>query len=40
MPVLVIGMGRFGTATALQLASQGREVMGVERDHALSLIHI
>lgn len=28
-------MGRFGTATALQLISQGREVMGVERDHAL-----
>lgn len=35
VPVLVIGMGRFGTATALQLASQGREVMGVERDHTL-----
>ncbi|KAA9395440.1 TrkA family potassium uptake protein [Kocuria coralli] len=28
-------MGRFGTATALQLISQGREVMGVERDPAL-----
>ncbi|WP_144791199.1 TrkA family potassium uptake protein [Kocuria palustris] len=35
VPVLVIGMGRFGTATALQLVSQGREVMGVERDGAL-----
>lgn len=35
VPVLVIGMGRFGTATALQLAEQGREVMGVERDPAL-----
>ena len=35
VPVLVIGMGRFGTATALQLVSQGREVMGVERDASL-----
>lgn len=34
-PVMVIGMGRFGTATALQLVSQGREVMGVERDSSL-----
>ncbi|MDO4253873.1 MAG: TrkA family potassium uptake protein [Kocuria sp.] len=32
---MVIGMGRFGTATALQLVSQGREVMGVERDSSL-----
>ncbi|NHU84646.1 TrkA family potassium uptake protein [Kocuria sp. JC486] len=28
-------MGRFGTATALQLVTQGREVMGVERDATL-----
>lgn len=35
VPVLVIGMGRFGTATALQLVTQGREVMGVERDATL-----
>ena len=35
VPVLVIGLGRFGTATALQLARQGREVLGVERDAQL-----
>lgn len=35
VPVLVIGLGRFGSATALQLARQGREVLGVERDPAL-----
>ena len=34
-PVLVVGLGRFGAATALQLARQGREVLGVERDTAL-----
>ncbi|WP_016996299.1 TrkA family potassium uptake protein [Kocuria atrinae] len=34
-PVLVIGLGRFGSATALQLVRQGNEVMGVERDAAL-----
>lgn len=34
-PVLVVGLGRFGSATALQLARQGREVLGVERDTAL-----
>ncbi|MFV1078780.1 NAD-binding protein, partial [Klebsiella pneumoniae] len=33
--VAVIGLGRFGTATALQLARQGREVLGVERDAQL-----
>ena len=31
----MIGLGRFGTATALQLARQGREVLGVERDAQL-----
>lgn len=35
VPVLVIGLGRFGTATALQLVTQGRQVMGVERDPQL-----
>lgn len=34
-PVLVVGLGRFGSATALQLIQQGREVLGVERDPAL-----
>ncbi|MCC5671557.1 potassium channel family protein [Kocuria rhizophila] len=34
-PVLVVGLGRFGAATALQLIQQGREVLGVERDAAL-----
>ena len=34
-PVLVVGLGRFGSATALQLARQGREVLGVERDSSL-----
>ena len=31
-PVLVIGLGRFGMATAEQLVSQGREVLAIERD--------
>ena len=35
VPVLVVGLGRFGSATALQLIQQGREVLGVERDPAL-----
>ena len=34
-PVLVVGLGRFGAATALQLIQQGREVLGVERDAIL-----
>ena len=34
-PVLVVGLGRFGAATALQLIQQGREVLGVERDASL-----
>ncbi|MCT1801759.1 potassium transporter [Kocuria sp. WRN011] len=34
-PVLVIGLGRFGSATAMQLVRQGNEVLGVERDAAL-----
>ena len=34
-PVLVIGLGRFGSATAQQLVRQGNEVLGVERDAAL-----
>lgn len=34
-PVLVVGLGRFGAATALQLIQQGREVLGVERDAGL-----
>ena len=36
VPVLVVGLGRFGSATALQLIQQGREVLGVERDAALA----
>lgn len=32
---MVIGLGRFGSATALQLVRQGNEVLGVERDGAL-----
>jgi len=31
----VVGLGRFGAATALQLIQQGREVLGVERDASL-----
>lgn len=31
-PVLVIGLGRFGAATAGQLQRQGREVLGVDDD--------
>lgn len=34
-PVLVIGLGRFGAATAAQLVKQGREVLAIERDPAL-----
>lgn len=34
-PVLVIGLGRFGSAVAEQLIAQGREVMAIERDPAL-----
>ena len=34
-PVLVVGLGRVGAATALQLIQQGREVLGVERDASL-----
>ncbi|KAD4060159.1 potassium channel family protein [Arthrobacter yangruifuii] len=34
-PVLVIGLGRFGAATAEQLVRQGREVLAVERDPEL-----
>ena len=34
-PVLVIGLGRFGAATAAQLVKQGREVLAIERDPTL-----
>ncbi|MCC9195585.1 TrkA family potassium uptake protein [Arthrobacter sp. zg-Y820] len=34
-PVLVIGLGRFGSATAEQLVKQGREVLAIERDPSL-----
>lgn len=34
-PVLVIGLGRFGAATAGQLARQGREVLAVDTDELL-----
>lgn len=34
-PVLVIGLGRFGAATAGQLQRQGREVLAVDTDPAL-----
>ena len=34
-PVLVIGLGRFGSATAEQLVRQGREVLAIERDPEL-----
>ncbi len=34
-PVLVIGLGRFGSATAQQLVKQGREVLAIERDQEL-----
>ncbi|MGN7155020.1 potassium channel family protein [Dietzia cercidiphylli] len=45
-PVLIVGLGRFGVSLATQLVSQGREVLAVERDHALvqkyadSLTHV
>ncbi|WGW10975.1 TrkA family potassium uptake protein [Saxibacter everestensis] len=31
-PVLVIGLGRFGSATAARLSQLGREVLAIERD--------
>jgi trk system potassium uptake protein TrkA len=34
-PVLVIGLGRFGSSTAEQLVKQGREVLAIERDRSL-----
>ena len=34
--VLVIGLGRFGSAVALTLADQGREVLAVEKDPQLA----
>lgn len=34
-PVMVIGLGRFGAATAGQLQRQGREVLGVDTDMTL-----
>ena len=34
-PVIVIGLGRFGAATAGQLQRQGREVLGVDEDPVL-----
>ena len=34
-PVLVIGLGRFGAATAQELVAQGREVLAVEKDPVL-----
>ena len=45
-PVLVVGLGRFGAATAEELVAQGREVLAVERDPVLvqrfapSLTHV
>ncbi|WP_136611267.1 potassium channel family protein [Sinomonas albida] len=33
--MLVIGLGRFGSATAQQLVKQGREVLAIERDQEL-----
>jgi trk system potassium uptake protein TrkA len=43
---LVVGLGRFGSALALQLMELGREVMGVDgdarivQDHATALTHV
>ncbi|WP_054952545.1 potassium channel family protein [Flaviflexus massiliensis] len=34
--VLVVGLGRFGSAVALTLADQGREVLAVEKDPLLA----
>lgn len=34
-PVLVIGLGRFGSALAQQLIRQGKEVLAVDRDRTL-----
>lgn len=34
-PVLVIGLGRFGSATAAQLVRQNKEVLAVEKDPVL-----
>ena len=34
-PVLVVGLGRFGSSTAEQLVKQGREVLAIERDRNL-----
>lgn len=34
-PVLVIGLGRFGAATAQELVAQGREVLAIEKDPVL-----
>ena len=38
-PVLVIGLGRFGSALAVQLAELGHEVLGVDADPALVQRH-
>lgn len=34
-PVLVVGLGRFGTATAAQLREQNKEVLAIEKDPVL-----
>ena len=34
-PVLVIGLGRFGSSVAEQLVKQGREVLAIERSSEL-----
>jgi trk system potassium uptake protein TrkA len=38
-PVLVIGLGRFGSALAIQLVDLGHEVLGVDADSALVQQH-
>lgn len=38
-PVLVIGLGRFGSALAMQLVDLGHEVLGVDADPALVQRH-
>lgn len=38
-PVLVIGLGRFGSSLAVQLAELGHEVLGVDADPALVQRH-
>ena len=38
--ILLIGVGRFGRNLAMELNRLGHQIMAVDRDEELSLIHI